>query len=268
MELSSTHLKGLGCSQFGVSDDDEFSHDCGDGDERFFARAKETFVEGAEGGVVFCGGDCGHEEDSFHFGSSAAGSAIGVGLAALIGMGRKACQGGGLASGERTEFGHEGDKGGGGFLTDAGYGDQGLDGLGDRLAGGAQSLDVGFDRLDLRVEAFEERLEINVDGLGGGGGATIGVGEAILDEVASGQDERLQALSLGLAGAPKRKFGVAVQPVSGKRGCVDGVGFTERPKRADEGLDPRVKPEGRLLRASARQAGTPAAMRAANRSRS
>jgi hypothetical protein len=43
---------------------------------------------------VFCGGDCGHEEGSFDFGSSAAGSAIGVGLAALIGMGRKACEGG------------------------------------------------------------------------------------------------------------------------------------------------------------------------------
>ena len=102
---------------------------------------------------MFCGGDCGHEEDSFDFGSSAAGSAIGVGLAALIGMGRKACEGGGLASGERTELGHEGDEGGGGFLTDAGYGDEDIDGLGDRLAGGAEGVDVGLDRLDLRIEA-------------------------------------------------------------------------------------------------------------------
>ena len=47
----------------------------------------------------------GHKRDSFDFGSSAAGSAIGVGLAALIGMGRKACEGGGLAAGERTELG-------------------------------------------------------------------------------------------------------------------------------------------------------------------
>jgi hypothetical protein len=133
-------------------------------------------------------------------------------------MGRKACESGGLASGKRTELGHEGDEGGGGFLTDAGYGDQDIDGLGDRLARGAQGLDVGFDRADLRLEAFDERVEIRADGLGGGGGATIGVGEAILDEVSSGQDERLQALSLGLAGAPKRKFGVAVPPVSGKRG--------------------------------------------------
>jgi hypothetical protein len=186
---------------------------------------------------MFCGGDYGHEEDSFDFGSSAAGSAIGVGLAALIGMGRKACEGRGLASWERTELGHEGDQGGGGFLTDAGYGDQGFDGLGDRLALGAQGLDVGLDRGDLRVEAVDERLEISVDGLGGGGGATIGVGEAILDQVASGQDERLQAQPLGLAGAPKREFGVAVPAVSGERVCIDGVGFAERPKRADEGLD-------------------------------
>ena len=88
------------------------------------------------------------------FGSSAAGSAIGVGLAALIGMGRKACEGGGLAAGERTELGHEGDEGRGGLLTDALDRDQGFDGLGDRLAPGAQGVDIGFDRLDLRVEAF------------------------------------------------------------------------------------------------------------------
>ena len=122
---------------------------------------------------MFCGGDCGHEQDSFDFRSSAAGSAIGVGLAALIGMGRKACERGGLASGERTEFGHEGDEAGGGFLTDAGYGDQDIDGLGDRLARGAQGLDVGFDRVDLRLEGFDERVEIRADGLGGGGGATL-----------------------------------------------------------------------------------------------
>jgi hypothetical protein len=104
---------------------------------------------------VFCGGDCGHEQDPFDYGSSAAGSAIGVGLAILLGMGRKACEGDG------------------GFLADALYGDEGLDGLGDRLTRGAQSLDVGFDRLDLRIEAFDERLEIRVDGLGGGAGRRL-----------------------------------------------------------------------------------------------
>jgi hypothetical protein len=39
-----------------------------------------------------------------------------------------------------------------------------FDGLGDRLARSAQSLDVGFDRLDLRLEAFDDRLEVSVDG--------------------------------------------------------------------------------------------------------
>ena len=151
-------------------------------------------------------------------------------------MGRKASEGGGLAAGERTELGHEGDEGRGGLLTDALDRDQGFDGLGDRLAPGAQGVDIGFDRLDLRVEAFDERLEISVDGLGGGGGAPIGVGEPVLDEVASGQDERLQAQPLGFAGAPKREFGVSVPAVSGERACVDGVGFAERAKRADEGL--------------------------------
>jgi hypothetical protein len=124
-------------------------------------------------------------------------------------------------------------------------------GLGDRLARGDEGGDIGFDRLDLRLEAFDERVEIRADGLGGGGGAPIGVGEAVFDEVASGQDERLQALSLGFAGAPKRESGVPVPAVSGKRGCVDGVGFAERAKRADEGLtlgsSPRAGSCGRRL---------------------
>jgi hypothetical protein len=34
---SSTQLEGIGCFEFGVGDDDEFSHDCGDGDEGFLA---------------------------------------------------------------------------------------------------------------------------------------------------------------------------------------------------------------------------------------
>ena len=66
-------------------------------------------------GLCFAAEICGHERDSFDFGSSAAGSAIGVGLAALFGMGRKACEGGGLAAGERAELRHKGDEGGGGF---------------------------------------------------------------------------------------------------------------------------------------------------------
>ena len=53
MKQSSTHLKSICCSEFGVRDNDEFSHDCGDGDEGLFACAEETFVEGAEGRVVF-----------------------------------------------------------------------------------------------------------------------------------------------------------------------------------------------------------------------
>ncbi|MGB7974556.1 MAG: hypothetical protein WCF81_09455 [Roseiarcus sp.] len=36
-------------------------------------------------------------------------------------------------------------------------------------------MDVGFDRLDFSLEAFDERLEINTDGFSGGDGATMGV---------------------------------------------------------------------------------------------
>jgi hypothetical protein len=55
---------------------------------------------------VFSGGEGGHEEDPLDFGSSAAGWAIGFGLAALLGVGGETCEtceGSGLAAGERAE---------------------------------------------------------------------------------------------------------------------------------------------------------------------
>ena len=113
----------------------------------FLPALDEALVEGLEVWIVFAGGEGGHEEDPFDFGSSAAGSAIGVGLAALIWVGRKACEGGGLAAGERAEPGHQGDEGGGGLGADAFDGDEGFDGVGDGLALGGQGVDVGVDAL-------------------------------------------------------------------------------------------------------------------------
>ena len=161
-------MKSIGCSKFGVSDDDEFSHDCGDRDEGLLAGLDEALVEGFEVWIVFAGGEGGHEEDPFDLGSSAAGSAIGFGLAALFWVGSKACEGCGLAAGERAELGHQGDEGGGGLGADAFDGDEGFDGVGDGLALGGQGIDVGVDGFDLRIEAFEERVEISMRGLGAG----------------------------------------------------------------------------------------------------
>ena len=47
----------------------------------------------------------------------------------------------------------------------------------------------------------------------------------------------MQAQALAVARLPGRKFGAAVLAVSGEGFGVDGVGFAERSKRADEGFD-------------------------------
>jgi len=152
-------------------------------------------------------------------------------------MGSQASQGGSLAASERAEFGHEGDEGGGGLFADALDGDQDFDGAGDGLALGGQSLDVGVDSLDLLVEACEERVKVSMSGLGARGEAAVGVGEAILDEITPGEDESLQAQALAISGLPAREFGVAIFGVSEERLGVDAVGFAERSKGSDEGLD-------------------------------
>jgi hypothetical protein len=159
-------FEGVWLLEFGVGDDDEFSHDCGDGDEGFFAGEDEALVEGFEVGIVFSGGEGGHEQNPFDLGSAAAGSAVGFGQAALFWVGSQACEGCGLAAGERAELRHEGDQGGGGLGADAFDGDEGFDGAGDRLALGGQGGDVGVDGFDLRIEAFEERVEMGLRGPG------------------------------------------------------------------------------------------------------
>ena len=52
----------------------------------FFTGLDEAFAEGLEGEVVFSGGERGHEDEPFDFGSSSASSATSVGLAALFEM--------------------------------------------------------------------------------------------------------------------------------------------------------------------------------------
>ena len=86
------------------------------------------------------------------------------------------------------------------------------------------------------VEAGEEGVEMGVGGIGAWGGASVGVGEAVLDHVASDEDQRLQSQAIAIARLPAREFGAAVLSVSGERPGVDGVGLAERSERADEGL--------------------------------
>ena len=64
-------------------------------------------------------------------------------------MGGKACESGGLASGEGPELGHEGDERCGGLVSVAGDGEEGFDGVGHGRAGFDEGVDVGLEGFDL-----------------------------------------------------------------------------------------------------------------------
>ncbi len=55
----------------GVCENDEFSHDGGEGDFFLFAGCDESVIEDFEGRIVIAGGDGGHVEGAADMGASA-----------------------------------------------------------------------------------------------------------------------------------------------------------------------------------------------------
>ncbi|RIA78672.1 hypothetical protein C1645_746431, partial [Glomus cerebriforme] len=220
-----------------VCDDDEASHEGCDGDDGLLSGVAQAPVGVPEDGVVAAGRHRGHEQGALDLGPAAAGSAIGVGGAALVGVGGDAGQGGGLTAVDAAEFGHETDQGGGGGGADARDGAQ--DPLGaDEFGGGAhQCGDGGVEGLDLGVEAGSQRLQAGPHRLGAGGGQAVGAGGALSHQVGPGEHQGLQAFAVRVGGLPAGEACVAFLGVVGERASIEGVALGQGAERADEGLD-------------------------------
>src|SRR5258707_1992955 len=98
-------LPGAVFADEGVCEDDELSHDGGEGDFGLFAVCEETVVEGLERWIEAGGGDRGHVEGAADMGASALDVAGAAALAAVAGDRGEADEHGGLLGRQGADLG-------------------------------------------------------------------------------------------------------------------------------------------------------------------
>lgn len=187
----------MGIFQQAVHEDDELAHDRRHGHERWFACRAQAQIKLFEDPVMSDGAQGGHVKGV----PGGAASAADVAQAALITtvavVRRDARQGGGGLLGERAQFGHFGQHGGGDHGADAGNGIQpfGFAGqfrvLGDERGNGRVAL------FDLLVQGFTQLPGLaQPEGIGVMLGM-VALGDEQLDELAATLGQLGQLLLLG-----------------------------------------------------------------------
>ena len=157
-----------------VGEDDEFSHDGGDGDFGFLAGAAETIVVVAELRVEPGRCDGGEIEAGSHEGASAFDMALAGLLAAVARQRRKAGEErGGLrrASDERRQADDERE---GRHGPDAGNGEQNVEAAMERGIDADAALDLGVEAYDMPGQGLQPPAEFGFQKGGLAGAASIG----------------------------------------------------------------------------------------------
>ena len=109
----------VGIFQQVVGEDDEFSHEGGEGEFFGFAPIEEMEVERSKDRVVAGGDERGHVKDRADLRAAAEDVTLTAELTTVVIKGSDAREGGGLGIGEGTQFGHQRDEGRGGEDPDA-----------------------------------------------------------------------------------------------------------------------------------------------------
>lgn len=105
--------------QEGVEEDDEFTHECREGDFAGLAAVAEALVESFESWVIATGHQCGHVEGLACGRSAAPDKPLALPMSAFARVRRYSGQSGRLAAIECAEFGQFCEQGGGGFGANA-----------------------------------------------------------------------------------------------------------------------------------------------------
>jgi hypothetical protein len=114
---SSTMMCDEVWSKFCVQADDDFAHDCDDGDHFWFPGFGQSVEEVAHVGIVGSGAEGGGEEGAFDGTSSAEDGSVFAGDAAVSCVGSATRETGSGTAGEASEFGQKGLQDAGGPLA-------------------------------------------------------------------------------------------------------------------------------------------------------
>src|SRR5690606_19512893 len=142
------------CRDEGIGEDDELSHDGGEGEFSGFAPGDEAVVAGLEAGLVAGGGEGGHVEGVAWSHAATVDVALALAVAAVVGDRREAGEPGGGLARALAQLAEAGEQRGGDDRTDAGDGVQeGLPG-GEAGIGGDAARDAGTEPLQMGREAL------------------------------------------------------------------------------------------------------------------
>ena len=157
-----------------VGEDDELSHDGGDGDFGLFAGAAEAFVVVAELGVEPGGGEGGEIDAGSYEGASAFDMALAGLFAAVARQRRKAGEEAGGLCRARAKFRQADDERDGGDGTDTGDGDEDVVAALERRLGVDAAFDLGVQALDMAGHGFQPPAEFGLKKGGLAGAASVG----------------------------------------------------------------------------------------------
>src|SRR3954469_9342376 len=176
-------------SQDGVEDGEELAGDGDEGDHLGLAGGAEAIAEGLEDGVVTAGDEGCEEQGAAHALAAAADHALALPLAGLAGVGRQACEAGGLLLVEGAARGQLGDGGSGDDRPDAGDGGEEvlLVAPGGRAA--HAGVDLGIDLGELLLEGADEAGDALLDAPHGGAALAVPLSDDHLDDLAPAGDE-------------------------------------------------------------------------------
>jgi hypothetical protein len=206
-----------------VGEDDELSHEGGEGEFFGFAASEETEVERFEDRVVAGGDKRGHVKDRADLGTAAEDVALPAELTAVVVKGSEAGEGGGLGIGEGTKFRHQCDEGGGGEQADALDFLEAID-LGEQIGRSSEfCLHERFELGDLFVEeghGFSDEAEEMF--------VCKGLGEIVVlsdlgEEMGAVFDQGQQLFLQGIG--PEERFGLEGLSKVSDQGGIDPVGL-------------------------------------------
>lgn len=226
----------------GVCENEELSHDCGEGDLGLFSACDHAIVEDLELWIASGGGEGGHVEGAPQIWAPAL-DVTGAGMfAAVAGNGSQACDHGGLLGRQGADFSQADDQGDRGRGPDAR--DRGQHGQPPDQDG------IGRDEaLDFRAEVSGRRLGGAPLALDFGGGLGSCCRAELVEKGGSGGDcgvtaaQQLLKASEKLAGRRGRP-GLEAFAQYGQHSAVDAVGFGQsadgfgeetRAQRIDDG---------------------------------
>ncbi len=177
-----------------VGENNEFSHDCGDGDLWWFPGCDKGVVFGLEVCIEPGCDEGGHVECLAQIGASTANEALALPGSRFTRMRSKACQGGDLSLVERTQFRHFGEYDDGRQCRDAGNRYENVEAGGERLILLDERNRFLIDRLNLAFDQRQSCLVLADDELRALHMAAVLEGGAVGNQALTGIDEFAKAL--------------------------------------------------------------------------